>query len=278
MRLGGPVFQDCPDPDAWVRALKQCGYSACFCPVQDTRDEAAADAYRRAAEAAGVVIAEVGAWSNPISPDEETRQAALELCRERLALADRMGARCCVNIAGSRAQKWDGPHPDNVRAETFDLIVESVRSIIDAVRPTRTFYTLETMPWVYPDSADSYLDLIEAIDRKQFAAHFDPVNLVCSPRLYYGSGALIRECFQKLGPRIRSCHAKDIALSTRLTVHLDEVRPGLGGLDYGEFLRQLARLDPDTPLMLEHLPDADEYALAAAHVRSVADQVGVSIR
>ena len=206
------------------------------------------------------------------------RQAALELCRERLAIADRVGARCCVNIAGSRGEKWDGPHPDNVSAETLDLIVESVRSIIDAVRPTRAFYTLETMPWVYPDSADSYLDLIRAIDRKQFAAHFDPVNLVCSPRRYYGSGALIREFLEKLGPHVRSCHAKDIALSTRLTVHLDEVRPGLGGLDYGEFLRQLARLDPDTPLMLEHLSDADEYALAAAHVRSVADQVGVRIR
>ena len=27
-------------------------------------------------------------------------------------------------------------------------------------------YALEAMPWMYPDSVDSYLSLIEAIDRK----------------------------------------------------------------------------------------------------------------
>ena len=72
-------------------------------------------------------------------------------------MADEIGARCCVNIAGSRGAKWDGPHPADLTPETFDLIVQSVREIIDAVKPTRAFYTLETMPWMYPDSADSYL-------------------------------------------------------------------------------------------------------------------------
>jgi len=156
--------------------------------------------------------------------------------------------------------------------------VETVRGIIDAVKPSRTFYTLEPMPWMYPDSVESYLRLIEAIDRERFAVHLDPVNLVCSPQRYYNNGALIRECFARLGPYIKSCHAKDIVLSEKLTVHLDEVRPGLGNLDYGVFLRELDRLDPDTPLMLEHLQTAEEYALATEYVRSVAQEVGVAIR
>jgi hypothetical protein len=80
------------------------------------------------------------------------------------------------------------------------------------------------MPWMYPDSAENYLRLIHAIDRKRFAVHFDPVNLVNSPQRYYASGDLIRDFTHKLGPRIRSCHAKDIALSGRMTVHLDETR------------------------------------------------------
>jgi len=149
------------------------------------------------------------------------------------------------------------------------MIVETTRGIIDAVRPTRTFFTLETMPWAYPDSADSYLALFKAIDRKQFAVHLDPVNLICSPQRYYGNAEIIRECFRKLGPHIRSCHAKDIILRPELTTHLDEARPGLGGLDYSVFLKELTRL-PDAPLMLEHLPNAEEYRLAAEHIRSVA--------
>ena len=153
-----------------------------------------------------------------------------------------------------------------------------MRDIIDAVNPGRTYYTLEPMPWMYPDSADSYLALIDAIDRERFAVHLDPVNLVCSPQRYYSNGALIRECFGKLGPYIKSCHAKDIVLSQQLTVHLDEVRPGLGNLDYRVYLRELDRLDPDIPLMLEHLKTEDEYARAATYVRSVAWEVDVVIR
>ena len=59
-------------------------------------------------------------------------------------------------------------------------------------------------------------------------------------------------------------------------MHLDEVRPGLGSLDYRTFLRELDKLDPDTPLLLEHLPAEEEYALAARYVRSVAQEIGIA--
>ncbi len=278
MRLGGPIFHKYGDPDGWVAAVRRHGYAAAQCPVKADAGDAATRAYADAAKKADLVIAEVGAWSNPLSTDEGMRKAALEKCKTQLALADRIGARCCVNIAGSRGDQWDGHHPDNLTDAAFDLIVETVREIIDAVRPTRTFYTLETMPWMYPDSADSYLRLIEAVDRDRFAVHLDPVNLVASPQRYYGNAALIRECFAKLGAHVKSCHAKDILLQQTLTTHLDEVRPGMGRLDYGVFLTELAKLDPDTPLMLEHLPTPVEYVMAASHIRSVARQAGVAIR
>lgn len=275
LRLGGPVFEKVRDPDGWVNALKKLGYAAAYCPVAANAGDDTVRAYETAARRANIVIAEVGAWSNPISPDGPTRKAALEKCRRQLALADRIGARCCVNITGSRGEKWDGPSPKNLTRETFDMIVETTRSIIDDVKPTRTYFTLETMPWAYPDSPDSYVRLLEAIDRKRFAVHLDPVNLVCSPQRYYGNAALIRECFEKLGPHVKSCHAKDILLHPRLTTHLDEVRPGTGGLDYATFLKELSRLT-DVPLMLEHLPNAEEYGKAAEHIRSVAREVGMS--
>ena len=66
----------------------------------------AVQAYAAAAKAADIVIAEVGTWSNPLSPDEAKRKAALEKCKKGLALADEIGARCCVNITGSLGLKW----------------------------------------------------------------------------------------------------------------------------------------------------------------------------
>ena len=278
MRLGGPVFETYDGPDGWVAALRRLGYGAAYCPVDAAASGDVIRAYAAAAEKAGIVIAEVGAWSNPLSLDPETRRAALANCQRQLALADEIGARCCVNIGGSRGTKWDGPDARDLTAETFDMIVQTARDIIDAVKPARTFYTLETMPWMYPDSPDCYVKLIQAIDRKQFAAHLDPTNLVSSPQRYFDNSALIRECFAKLGPHIRSCHAKDILLSDRFMVHLDEVRPGLGALDYRAFLQDLARLDPDTPLMIEHLATAEEYALAAEYIRSVAADIGAAFK
>lgn len=275
LRLGGPTFEKYADPEGWVKAVKKLGYSAAYCPVGAEAEDDVVKAYARAAEKANIIIAEVGVWNNPISPDEKTRRTALEKCRKQLTLADRIGARCCVNISGSRGELWDGPSPHNLTEETFDMIVETTRAIIDGVRPTRTYFTLEMMPWAYPDSPDSYLGLLKAIDRKRFAVHLDPVNLVCSPQRYFRSGELIRECFEKLGPHIKSCHAKDILLQTKLTTHLDEIRPGLGGLDYATFLRELSKI-PDTPLMLEHLSGTEEYRLAADHVRSVAKSIGLS--
>jgi sugar phosphate isomerase/epimerase len=277
MRLGGPLFQKYSTPAKWVAALQAKGYRAAFCPIGLDADADEVAAYRQSAIDADIVIAEVGAWSNPLSPDSEIREAALEKCRGSLALADAIGARCCVNIVGSRGERWDGPHVDNLTEETFSLIVETVQEIIDTVQPQTTHYTLETMPWMYPDSPESYLSLYEHIDRPHNAVHLDPVNLVNSVQRYFANGDLIRDCFAQLGPHIRSCHAKDIHLHDNLTIHLDEVRPGTGALDYQTFLTELDKLDPDTPLMLEHLPDEAEYDAAAVHVRGVAREIGCTL-
>jgi sugar phosphate isomerase/epimerase len=274
LRLGGPIFEKHEDPDVWVKILKQMGYSAAVCPVGVKEKDDVINAYARTAKKANIIIAEVGAWSNPISPDEKTKQDALTKCREQLDLADRIGARCCVNISGSRGERWDGPYSANLTEETFEMIVETTRAIIDYVKPTRTYFTLETMPWAYPDSPDSYLSLVKAVNRKQFAVHLDPVNLICSPQRYFKNTELIRECFKKLGSYIKSCHAKDIILHPNLTTHLDEVRPGLGNLDYTTFLRELSKL-PNVPLILEHLKTQDEYYKAAEYIRSIAKSIGL---
>lgn len=278
MRLGGPIFEKWEGAEGWAEAVKNADYRAAYCPASDDADDETIQSFIEAAAAADIVIAEVGAWSNPISPNNEQRDAAIQLNKNRLALADKAGARCCVNVSGSRSpESWYGPSPDDLTEATFDLIVETVQEIIDEVRPTRTHYCLETMPWSYPDSADSYLRLIEAINREEFAVHLDPTNLVCSPQRFANNGELITECLEKLGPQIRSCHAKDISLSNELMVHLDEVRPGLGSLDYRAFLGGLNQLDPDIPLMMEHLPTEEEYEQAGAYIRSVASEMGIEL-
>lgn len=274
LRLGGPVFEKYDAPDSWVRAVKKLGYRAAYCPVGLNASSEEIKAYEKAAKDADILIAEVGAWSNPISPDPNMAKEAFEKCTTSLDLADNIGAKCCVNIAGSRdKENWAGPHPENFSDETFEMIVETTRKIIDEVKPSRTFFTLEAMPWVFPESPDAYLRLIKAIDRKSFAVHLDPVNMMVSPAVFFQNGNLIKECFKKLGPYIKSCHAKDLILKQGTYMpQFDEVRPGLGAMDYHVFLAELRNL-PEVPIMMEHLATAEEYEAGATFIRKVVGEI-----
>ena len=284
MRLGAMVKWgfEWDSPEQWGAFMRESGYGAAVCPIGDTADAATVRAYEEAAARADLVIAEViGSRTTEFSsvdPDEGRRQAAIAYFQGQLDLADRIGARCCVGFSGSRGETPIAPSPDNLTDDTFALIVDTVREIVDGVDPRRTFYTLEPLPWIYPDSPESYLRLIEAVEREQFGVHLDVTNLISSQALYYGNTELTRRCFRLLGPHIRSCHAKDVRLAGELTVRIDEVRPGLGEFDYGVFLTEAERFDPDLPVILEHLPDDEEYAKATDYVRGIAEAVGVSLR
>jgi sugar phosphate isomerase/epimerase len=278
IRLGGPVFTRYENPDEWVNAIKLLGYRAAYCPVDITASQDEIKAYKNAAKKADIIISEVGVWNNPITSDEAERKSAIEKNIKCLQLADEIAANCCVNVSGSRNEKyWAGPHMENLSEETFDMVVETTRKIIDAVNPTHTCYTLEAMPWAFPYSADSYLKLIKVIDRKGFAVHLDPVNMVVSPEIYFNNGKMIGECFAKLGPFIKSCHAKDIIIREDIYLpHLDEVRAGTGKLNYAVFLKELSKLQ-DVPLMLEHLNTQEEYKSAADYIREVAKNNGIIV-
>lgn len=277
MRFGGFIFKKWNTPEEWAQAAIDAGYSAVYFPVDYTADLRVIDGYKNAAEAADLVICEIGVWNNTLERDAAKREAAIDKAVRQLELADYVGANCCVNIAGSYSTQWDGPHKDNLTQHAFEEIVLTTQRIIDAVNPKRAAYSLEPMPWMYPDTPESYLDLICHIDRKGFAAHLDPVNIIRSPELYYRNGAVIEEWFDKLGTQIRSCHAKDIILSGKLTVHLDECRPGLGELDYETYLKCMTRLDDRACLMLEHMTEEIDYIEATKHLKSLAKTLNIKL-
>jgi len=220
VRLGGPIFLNSDDPRELAREHRRLGYSAAYCPAAKSGETERIRAIRDAFAAENVAIAEVGAWKNMLDPDAALRRANVEYVTERLALADAVGARCCVDIAGSFNPKyWYGMHPRNLTTEFFDATVQNCRRVIDAVKPTRTRFSVEMMPWSIPDSPDSYVALFKAVDRRAFAVHLDVCNAVNSPTLFYNNQALIKDCFRKLGQWIASCHAKDLAWVPEYNVH-----------------------------------------------------------
>ena len=203
----------------------------------------------------------------------------MEWAKAHLALADEMGANCCVNIIGSHNPKaWDGFDADNYSQDFYALAVDSVRQIIDAVKPTHTFYSIEPMPWCPPDSPEQYLKLIRDVDRPAFAVHLDFVNMINCPERYCCSTQFIQHCFDLLGPYIKSIHGKDTLMEQAYTSLIHETMPGKGSLDYKKILAMVEQLGPDTPLFVEHLPDYQTYKEAAAYVRKEAELAGITVK
>jgi len=277
LRLGGPIFVNTNDPEELALAHRKLGYRAAYCPALNLKDSARIRAVEAAFARHDVVIAEVGRWVNLLDADAEKRASNLKVVTEGLALADAVGALTCVDIAGSYSTKeWYGPHPDNFSPKFFDAAVANARHIIDAVKPKRARFSYEMMGWAIPDGPDSYLKLMKAVDRKAFAVHLDPCNAVNSPQRFYRNTDLLNECFDKLGKWIVSCHAKDLTWDVEMNVHFREVRPGAGAMDYTTYLRRLSALPHCAPLMIEHLPNAEEYDRARQHILDLGAKIGMS--
>src|SRR5262249_43505946 len=90
MRLGGPVDSGSGDPEKWIANLRKEGYRTAYCPIDLRASDSMIAEYASAARENDVVIAEVGAWSNLLSPSAAEREDALKLCVQALVVADKL--------------------------------------------------------------------------------------------------------------------------------------------------------------------------------------------
>ena len=272
------------DPEELAQECQRLGYTAAYCPLAKPGDQARVNAIRKAYGRRNIVIAEVGSWKNLMTPDETARKANLQYVTESMALAEEVGARCCVDVAGSfDPATLSGPSLKNLSQEFIDRTIDNCRQILDAVKPRRSAFAIEMKAYNFPNGPDQYLSLVKAVDRPAFGVHIDICNAINSPQRFYHNTALIQECFAKLGPWVKSCHGKDLKWIPDVPVHFEETVPGQGGLpsagvpgvDYKTYIREIVKVG--APLMLEHLKSADQYRQGAEFVRKTAAEVGVSV-
>ncbi len=280
MLLGGTVAGRYGTPEEWEQLLKQSRFKAVTAPFTCHTPKTEIAAYCAAAKRQGAVIAEAGVWKNLFDPDPALAAANVAYAKEQLALADVWGIPCCVNIVGTQsAAGWDAADKSNFTPETYEKIIASIRDIIDSVKPDRAFYCIEPMPWMVPDGPEAYLQLIRDVDRKQFGAHMDFVNMINCPRRYLDAEGFIDACFRTLAPYIKSTHIKDTRMHpTRLTTILEECSPGEGDLNFQNVLTIMNRYLPaDAPVLLEHMQTFEEYEKAYAYVAAEAEKAHISI-
>lgn len=275
MYLGISSSLEHSSPKQWAAKHAGLGLKSVVFPVDYLAGEETIEAYKSEADKAGLMIAEVGVWRNTLAADAAEREKWIEYAIGQLKMADRIGARCCVNVVGTPyGPRWDGGYRGNFSQELWTVAVQMIRGIIDAVEPINTKFAIESMPWMIPNSPDEYLRLIDDVDREGFGVHLDVVNMITSPERYFFNDRFLDECFTKLKGRICSCHLKDVRLKEEYTFQLQECAPGEGSLDLPLYAHLATSEDPQMPMIIEHLTTDKEYVDSVAYVKSILSQIG----
>lgn len=78
----------------------------------------------------------------------------------------------------------------------------------------------------------------------------------------------MEKCFDKLGSHIKSCHIKDVCLQAEFTFQLKETACGEGILNLEKYARLADRVNPQMPMIIEHLHSDDEYLESIAYLKA----------
>lgn len=242
-----PANMDDVTPEL-CRRVRALGFSGIFTrfAANDPHATPKARAYRLRALLAdeGVHLFQAtGYWQNLVTPDEEHRREAVRTLQAALRLAGWMGARGIDTGPGSMSP--DGPwfpHPDNWTATCRRQLVKSLKECAKAAEDAGVYLSLEGHQLVTLESAEVTREILDEVGSPWVRSDYDSANWITRETVYQ-TAAAINHHFDVLGAHIVSCHAKDIWIENRLTLHLQDGCPGKGNVDFYTLFRRMEALD-----------------------------------
>ena len=166
MRLGTSSPLAHTTPEDWAQRQQSLGLQAVNFPPDLRGRPALIDATVAAAQAHGLTIAEVGVWAQQCWTPTRTGVRRRSATRSVSWNWPTASARAAASHPRARAgPAGTAPYKQNFTRETWQLGVQTIRQVIDAVNPKNTYFTIESMPWMYPTGPDEYLRLLEDVGR-----------------------------------------------------------------------------------------------------------------
>lgn len=156
------------------------------------------------------------------------------------------------------------------------MTVSSIKQVLKDTAGVSAVLGMEAQVTTNLDGPVAHRHLLDDVGDPRCKVNLDPTNMIHLHN-HFHTTALINQCFDLLGEEIFGCHAKDTyVLPHSQTVHIQEVRPGAGRMDYETYLVRLSHMKWPRALHVEHIP-REEYPLAWDYLRRTAASVGVSI-
>jgi sugar phosphate isomerase/epimerase len=228
--------------------------------LPDAIDDAACEAVRGAASAAGVKLVAVSGTFNMIHPDRAVRADGFRRLAVMLQAAPKLGAPLVTLCTGTRdpEDQWRA-HPDNGTPEAWRDLLSGMEIAVRFAEETGVDLGVEPELANVVSSAAAARRLIDEIASPRVKIVFDAANLF-EVATSLERREIVSRSLDLLADRIAMAHAKDRNADGSFAT------AGKGVLDYPHYLGGLRRIGFQGALVTHGL-EADEAAPVAAFLR-----------
>ena len=167
-------------------------------------------------------------------------------------------------------------HPENHTRRTFDNVVDSLKQVCKVGEQEGVFIAVEGHVLSCLDTPQRIRDLVDAVGSPALKFNYDPVNFTGSVKDVHDTRCILQQLKELMGSFTIAAHAKDCALGDELVLHIKEVVPGTGKMNYEMFMKDFQELVPDGFFIIEHLPD-EETLQAQKNVVEMAKRYNVPL-
>ena len=227
--------------------------------------EERADKFRRVFENAGKSVPLIGAYFNPVHPDEQKIKNGVAVFKDYLSLAKDFSC----DIVGSETGSYNGDkwtyHPQNRTDEAVERVVNVFSELCDYAQDQGVNVGMEGafghVCWNVKT-----LDLaVKRIGRSNIRFIFDLYNYLDGSnvdKMY----EILKEGLQTFGDRICVFHIKDCTVNEDGS--LKQCGVGKGIFDYSRILSMIKKVCPDANLVFEGTTGED-IVPAVAHLKEL---------
>ena len=209
---------------------------------------------------AGKKVALVGAYFNPVHPNEEKADHGVKMFKEYLSLCGSLACGFVGSETGSfMGDPW-GYHPSNRTDEARKRVAEIFRSLADYATRYGTSVAIEGAFNHVCHSPDVLSDVVSDIGRDNVKVIFDLYNYLDISN-YEEAYSILHRGHELFGKDILLYHIKDFTVADG---KLCQCAVGKGILDYERILTEIYSYNKDATLVLEgtvgeDIPESVKY-------------------
>lgn len=224
-----------------------------------------AKAFRKTFEAAGKSVPLIGAYFNPVHPDEKKIGNGIAVFKDYLSHANELGC----NIVGSETGSYNGDkwtyHPLNRTEEAVNRVIATFSELCDYAGDCGAYVGMEGAFGHVCFDVKTLNYAVKTIGRDNIKIIFDLYNYLDKSNVD-NMYDILDEGLQTFGDRICVFHIKDCVIAEDGS--LKQCGVGKGIFDYPRIIGEIRKVCPDANLVFEGTTGED-IPFAAEHLKKL---------